>query len=270
MYSSKCDVVVPFTKNHEEIKRALTGEEVYDRSDLENALETAIEVIANEWGAFIPCQIVVVTDGLADLQWMRTKPSAVNFHFPVQVHVVVMATKEELMVSSATDPLQYLCSVLGITEDHILFPSNSQSFESIIAVFVELAEKCFVPYCGTLKCGHLFSKVSLVPSPYSHYSNVDICTGKNGGKFAALKGLDHSMPSTLEVCGFIETSSIYAPPTLSRHLVLDVPSGEPPSSTTATGSSEAESKDQSQIPSFRVLLHGSLKVQSMVAVVRLR
>jgi hypothetical protein len=269
-YSSKCEVVVPFTKNHEDIKQALIGEEVFDKSDLQNALETVVEVVANEWGAFVPCQVVIVTDGLPGLQLLHTQPLPASFHFPMQAHVVVMATKEELKVLSATDPLSHLCTVLGVNEEYILFPSNSQSVDSTNATFMELAEKYFLPYCGTLKCGHLESKVSLVPSPYSHKSNVGICTSRNGGKFAPLKGLDHSLPSVLEVCGFVETSNIYAPPTLSRHLVLDVPVGETPHTEVANGNTDSDLKDQSQIPSFRVLLHGSLKVQSMVAVVRLR
>lgn len=273
-YSSKCELIIPFTKRQEDVKEGLKGEEVYDRGDLRGALETVVDIVAHEWGAFVPCQIVVVTDGLPNLQCQQNTPVAhpVAFHFPVQVHVVVMATREELQVGHhGPNPIQQLCCITGVTEDHIIFPANVLCKESVTTLFTSLAEQHFASHRCTLRCGHLHSSVALSPSPTAHCSNLDFSLGDPAHTFPKLRGLDGQFPSELVVCGFLNMSDIIAPPVLTRHLVLDVDLME--THRGVPGGEEGgvqEPQGPSQEPSFRVLLHGSLKFQSMVALVKLR
>ncbi|CAN7939579.1 unnamed protein product, partial [Ixodes hexagonus] len=98
------------------------------------------------------------------------------------------------------------------------------------------------------------------------------------------------------VCGFLDLVDVANPPTLSRHLVLPIPSATTAAATPAPspaekGLSEAPcrvsaaedgvakaepaadeeegSNDEGKQPSFCVLLHGSLKVEGMVALCQL-
>lgn len=273
-YSSKCELIIPFTKRHEDVREGLKGEEVYDRGDLRGALETAVDIVVHDWGAFVPCQIVVVTDGLPTLQCMQSTAVTppVAFHFPVQVHVVVMATREELQVfHHGPDPIQLLCSTTGLTEDSIIFPDNVLSKESISSLFTSFAEQHFAPHRCILRCGHLHSSVGLSPSPTSHCSNLDFSLGDPARTFPKLRGMDGQFPSELVVCGFLNMADIVAPPVLTRHLVLDVDIMEPHREVPAgEGGGVQDAQGPLQEPSFRVLLHGSLKFQSMVALVKLR
>ena len=273
-YSSKCELIIPFTKRHEDVREGLKGEEVYDRGDLRGALETVVDIVVHEWGAFVPCQIVVVTDGLPTLQCLQstTVSPPVAFHFPVQVHVVVMATREELQVGRhGLDPIRHLCSITGLTENCIVLPDKVLCKESVSTLFTSLAEQHFAPHRCLLKCGHLQSSVALSPSPTSHCSNLDFSFGDQSNVFPKLRGLDGQFPSELVVCGFLNMADVVAPPILTRHLVLDVDVMEPHGGVPGgEGGGVQETQGPLQEPSFRVLLHGSLKFQSMVALVKLR
>ena len=266
-FSSKSDLAVPFTKQHHQIKEALVGDEVYDRSDLREALEYTVDAITQEWGMFIPCHIVIVTDGIPSLQSSQNGRKQVNILFPCQIQVVVIAPREEITQSRAK-PFQWISQFLKIPQDALLIPSSPLREESIQKLFLKLAQDHFAPYKGVLRCGHLSSAVSLTPSPNSQYSNVDITVG-GGIKFPRLKGFTQEFPTTLEVCGFLGMAEIQSPPVLVRHLVLDTESTGS-QETTDTDGVPVERQDRGNIPSFRVLLHACLKFEGMVALVCLR
>ncbi|CAG5114553.1 unnamed protein product [Candidula unifasciata] len=138
------------------------------------------------------------------------------------------------------------------------------SFKSVEDAFIRLAEKYYSPFCGTLSCGNFVCPVHLFPKPEPYIRQMD-------------DGLEtHTVTDKLEIIGFIDIKDIGSPPTVARHLVL-------PKSTKDRGAAdkdkenksgkseeEDETLDEGKTPSFTVLLHGSLKVESMVAVTRVQ
>lgn len=57
IYSSRCDVVVDFTRDYDVIRQALYSVEHYDKTCLGNALQTASSMIISNWGTQNYCQV---------------------------------------------------------------------------------------------------------------------------------------------------------------------------------------------------------------------
>ena len=283
-YSAECEILVPFTRDYGQLKEKLADLSVQDRTDLGSALVAMVDLIVAEWGSFAPCQVVVVTDGSPGVRHQdaaQRKP-ALNVPFSYQLHVVCMSTREELARPVWSPKMQKLCDTTGLSPAEIYVPSGPLSPESVIGAFALLAKNSFRPYLGTLKCGHMQSQVSLSPSPYMHKPKFDISIGPDH-KFAKLDesfgGLTY--PHELRICGFLDTSCLSAPPHFARHFVLDPEINEKAfdaelsrlaEGRRARSKSESEAQsfqEESQKPSFRVLLHGSLKCESKAALVKL-
>ena len=292
-FSSQCEVVVPFTREYEQLIEALDKITVMDRTELLSGLLGLVEAMVYEWGAFAPCQAVLVTDGMPGVRHQDElhKRSRLNMVFPCQLHVVCIATKHELSmpVSHGQTRLQSLCQTAGISEANVFVPSAPLSVESVLSTFRQLAKTQFQPFYSTLKCGQLRSKISLVPSPSMHRSTFGIQVAPDQ-LFPKLEEtlLGHKYPTELSVCGFLDISSVSMPPFYDRHFVLDPDDSHSSSSSGKTSSTvtpsvlsprllspsvgeAAEKKpvEESQKPSFRVLLHGSLKCESKTALVKL-
>lgn len=273
--SSVCKILTPFNRDYQKLKAKLDGITVYDKTDLRLAISTAVETVINEWGAFTPCQIVVVTDGKPGMSRSVRGASikAPLIPFPCQLHVVALADPDEL---TKRNTVGMLCNSLGISPMDVIRPSVPLTVESVVKLFKQYTEKCFVPYHGSLICGELLSKISLAPSPLMHASNCNIVVGHNA-TYAKLAGLDGKFPTELNVCGFLDVSHIHAPPVLSKHLVLDEypilldpdsDNAKPPKQKKLENGTAAES-DESKKPSFRVLFHGSLKINNLLALIQL-
>ena len=290
-FSSSCDVVSPFTRNYEQLKEGLSEIQVQDRTDIHKALASMVDVMIAEWGMFAPCQVVLVTDGSPGVRHQDAthKKQQINFPFSIQLHVVVISTTEELHQPLWASKLQRLCETTGVTQHELLVPSAPLSLDSVKAVFLQLAKTAFKPYNGTLKCGYLRSEISLAPSPHSHKPKFDI-TITAEQKYPKLNDNfppNLQFPSEIALCGFLDTSAIPAPPLYSRHMVLDPISDDgmaelesklmSPQRVSVSEDGErkhlsggaAASVDDNQKPSFRVMLHGSLKCESKVALVKL-
>lgn len=303
-FSSQCDVIVPFTRDYETLIDALGNISVMDRTELLSGLLGLVEVMVVEWGAFAPCQAILVTDGMPGVRHQDEthKRSRLNMVFSCQLHVVCMATKHELSLPASHEKtrLQHICQTAGISEGDIFVPTSPLSVESVLATFRQLAKTHFQPFHSVLKCGLLRSNISLVPSPSMHKSTFthQISPDQHFPKLEeALLGQKY--PAEISVCGFLDISSVSTPPFYGRHFVLD-PSKHPTPSSSGSGSgggersvstpttllsprpltpsvaeetpssSSSEKKlDESQKPSFRVLLHGSLKCESKTALVKL-
>ena len=298
-FSSQCDVMVPFTRDYDQLIEALGKITVMDRTELLSGLLGLVEVMVFEWGAFAPCQAVLVTDGAPGVRHQDEmhKRSRLNMAFSCQLHVVCVATKHELSLPASHNQtrLQYLCQTAGIPESNIFIPSSPLSVETVLATFHQLAKTHFQPFHSTLKCGPLRSRISLTPSPAMHKSTFGIQIAPDL-KFPrvedSLRGRKY--PTEFSVCGFLDISSTSTPPFYDRHFVLDpiephanergddrgVPttpfllSPKPltPSASSAPNNDAPPSEkklEESQKPSFRVLLHGSLKCESKTALVKL-
>ena len=304
-FSSQCDVMVPFTREYERLIEALGKITVLDRTELLSGLLGLVEVMVFEWGAFAPCQAVLVTDGMPGVRHQDEshKRSRLNMVFPCQLHVVCVATRHELslLASNGQTRLQQLCTTAGIPETNVFLPPAPLSVESVLSTFRQLAKNHFQPFHGTLKCGQLRSRISLVPSPSMHKSTFAIQVAPDQQFLRLEEGLHgQKYPTEISVCGFLDISSMSTPPFYARHFILD-PNESPSSSNSGSGGSEmvatptilspktptpsgsggssggggggegsTEKKvEDSQKPSFRVLLHGSLKCESKTALVKL-
>ncbi len=279
-FSSVCDVVVPFTRDYAQLKEKLNEVTVLDRTDIHNALVVMVEVMIAEWGVFAPCQVVLVTDGCPGVKHQdetHKKQQTLCLPFPCQLHVVSMATMEELRRPSWASKMEKLCSITGVTQSELFIPSGHLSVASVQATFKQLVKVHYRPYTGILRCGHLQSKICLMPSPDMYRSRFDLRVTPDQ-KFPKLEDAFASVPYPREfsVCGFVDLNCLSYPPVYARHFVLDpeaeersmerkwLDTGGRRGSESAVGPS-----DEGQKPSFRVLLHGSLKCESKAAVVKL-
>lgn len=271
-FSSSCESVSGFTRDYDELRRLLVNVTTQDRSDIVGALHTMIEVVVDEWGAFAPCQVVVVTDGRFSAS---SRKSTRSMPFPCRLHVVCLAQKAE------TAQLQSICESLHLPPSSVIVPCSPLSEQSIIDAFVGLVESHFKPYTGILKCAHLQSTISLSPSPLMSQmqSEYEFTVADSQLTFTDQK--IPPFPDELNICGFLDTTAISAPPIFSRHFVLDaavdseclsklleqLKSQKEPESVPEVGSRNSQLVDK---PSFRVILHGSLKCESKLALVKLR
>lgn len=285
IFSSGCENLASFTRDYKELKAKLNDIPFQDRTDLHAALATVVEVIVAEWGSFAPCQVIVVTDGSPGVRHQDAvhHRQVMSLPFSCRLSAVCMATREELVRSSYTkNSMERLCETVGITPSDIFVPGGPLTVESVKGAFRDLARTCFMPFTSLLKCGHLQSQVSLTPSPAMYQANRDIIINADC-KYPRLdEGLGNmQFPREMEICGFLDHSSLPAPPHYSRHFVLDPEMDEralelrSPTilSPTLVESDEKERQaaiaEEAQKPSFRILLHGSLKCESKVALVRL-
>lgn len=277
-FSSACDVVVPFTRDYELLKSKLGDIAVQDRTDIHAALVAMVEAMLAEWGSFAPCQAVLVTDGSPgvrpqDAVHKRLPPC---IPFPCQLYVVCIATTDEPQWTSRQN---LLCDLTGITASEIFVPSSPLSATTVRESFKRLAGAHFRPYSGVLKCGHLSSNIGLSPSPSVLRSKMPISVSLEN----RYPSLDESYPNLqypkeMVICGFLDVASLPVPPTLTRHFVTDseVDSKSLDNLVQATGKADdspvvlpKQDDSESGKPSFRVLLHGSLKCDSKVALVKL-
>ena len=274
-FSSACDVLVPFTRDYAQLKEKLEEVTVLDRTDIHNALVVMVEIMVSEWGSFAPCQAVLVTDGSLGVKHQdvsHRKQQTLCIPFPCQLHVVCVATREELSQPSWANKLEKLCDLTGITQSDVFIPSGHLGVESVQATFRQLAKDHYRPYTGILKCGHLQSQICLSPTPHMCKSNFDLAVTPDH-KFPKLEEtFSIQYPKELSICGFLDVSCLPAPPIYARHFLLDPVTDERSleAMRLTRGSSKPEvSLEDSQKPSFRVLLHGSLKCESKVALVKL-
>ena len=269
-FSSSCEVLSPFTRDTQELLEQLGQVTCVDRTDLYKALQCVVETVVAEWGMFVPCQLVLVTDGRFGLSLGgRQQPQTVCLPFPCQFHVVCAASKKEI---SAIPQLQPSVELAGIRITSVHTPQSEPLTQNqVLDAFSDLVTVYYQPYLATLKCGHLQFEVSLSPSPSMCRSSCDIVV-ELGQRFAT-SNFNLDFPSDIIICGFLDLSVISAPAIYSRHFVLD---GEFNSEAVARlmkhlreGAEEEERNSNKDKPSFRVILHGSLKMESKVAVVRL-
>lgn len=278
-FSSACDVVVPFTRDYELLKSKLDEVTVQDRTDLHAALVTMVETMLAEWGSFAPCQAVLVTDGSPgvkhqDAVYKRQPPC---IPFPCQLYVVCVATNDEPQWASRQNQL---CELTGITGSEIFVPSGPLGETTVQETFKRLVAVHFRPYSGVLKCGHLSSNIGLSPPPSVLRSKLPVSISLE----SRYPSLDESYPNLqypkeMVICGFLDIVSLPVPPILTRHFVTDseVDSKTLDNFLQALGKVEdspivppKQDDSESGKPSFRVLLHGSLKCDSKVALVQLR
>jgi len=132
-------------------------------------------------------------------------------------------------------------------------------------IFQKLAEQNYQTWKGKLFCGNLFSPITLSPP---------LQTRKLMGDFEVLT----AKPSgDIKIIGFMDITEIASPPAASRHLILSIPMTKEELGSQPSIMNLLEKKDDAVVldpdeedggkqPSLCVLLHGSLKVEGLVAI----
>uniref|UniRef100_A0A8C4Q4C6 Integrator complex subunit 14 n=1 Tax=Eptatretus burgeri TaxID=7764 RepID=A0A8C4Q4C6_EPTBU len=274
-FSSACKLLVPFTRDCNVLQEELSCVDDQDKTCIEVALQTASTLVQEEWGLNTCCQIVLVTDGCLGIGKgslrhslrtlaQRTENSTfpLPFAFPAKLHVMCAASLEELQAMGTLDSLERLVE-LNNGQGKVYTLEGSISIKAAQAMFCKLIDDAFSPFLSVLHCGHLSSEVHLFPRP-------EPIVPEN-----QLEPHPITVSADLQIVGFIEIGDVASPPVLSRHLVL-------PTSSTKDGGDEGgaphvEDGGEEEVsvqkagsrPSFCVLLHGSLKVEAMVAMVQL-
>lgn len=271
IFSSLYEQVVPFTRDYNEIRTAVEKLEDYDKTCIETALGGVNMLIVEEWGASAPCQVVLVTDGalgfgegsLKQVVQAYSNRSALAadhkfslpFKFPCKLHVLLLgdSTKKQTLISASL--LRDLISVNG-QGGELFMPEGSLSVKTVQGMFSALAEKYYSPFVGVLKCGNLTCPVHIFPT-LDAYDRVH--------EFEHVKKV---ASREIRTCGFIDIADIASPPYISRHLVLPISANQSSSAKTESNKDDSDEKEDKSA-AFTVLLHGSLKVESMIALVQI-
>ncbi|KAG7333242.1 hypothetical protein KOW79_003377 [Hemibagrus wyckioides] len=273
-FSSLWELMVPFTRDYNTLQETLNNLEDYDKTCLESALQGVSNIVQQEWGGTCPCQVVLVTDGslgigrgslrhsLATLkQRGEDKKFPLPFPFPCKLYIVCIANAEELQATDAMDNLEQLLSLSG-GEGQIFTMDGPLCLKSVQAMFGKLIDHAYMPFHAVLRCGNLASDVQVFPRPEPVLLDEE------------LDPVPKAVQTELEIVGFIEIGDIASPPVLSRHLVLPIAVNKEPDEVGAGAADEMEEDTSTnqmagKSPNFCVLLHGSLKVEGMVALVQL-
>ncbi|KAF7699057.1 integrator complex subunit 14 [Silurus meridionalis] len=273
-FSSLWELLVPFTRDYNTLQEALSNLEDYDKTCLESALQGVSNIVQQEWGGTCPCQVVLVTDGalgigrgslrhsLATLkQRGEDKKFPLPFPFPSKLYIVCIATAEELQATDAMDNLEQLLALSG-GEGQIFTMDAPLCLKSVQALFGKLIDQAYMPFHAVLRCGNLASDVQVFPRPEHVLLDEE------------LEPIPKTVHTELEIVGFIEIGDIASPPVLSRHLVLPIAVNKEVDEVGAGAAEEIEEETSTnqmagKSPNFCVLLHGSLKVEGMVALVQL-
>ncbi|XP_022671148.1 integrator complex subunit 14-like isoform X1 [Varroa jacobsoni] len=295
VFSSLWEVVEPFTRDFDALRERLSRLQFYDRTAFEAGIEGAKQAVLHEWGVTCSCQVILVTDGNVP----RTQPifTAPLFPFPCKLHVVPLCQPNTNQIRSALPFYQRLIDATGA--GGVVVPEGSLTLKSVQRAFVSIGESSYVSWQGRLTCGHLSSHVTLCPPPEPQ---------PRRGPDAEADQPPVRMTEQISIVGFMNIGDVAHPATVSRHLVLPIPapktydtsdssggivggidSQENSSSLPSIGEIKAEpavtsdsgdgvcsnvgsatgDENDGKQASFCVLLHGSLKVESMVAIARI-
>uniref|UniRef100_A0A672UA16 Integrator complex subunit 14 n=1 Tax=Strigops habroptila TaxID=2489341 RepID=A0A672UA16_STRHB len=222
VFSSLWELMVPFTRDYNTLQEALSNMDDYDKTCLESALLGVCNIVQQEWGAAIPCQL------------------------------------------QSTDSLDCLERLIDLNngEGQIFTIDGPLCLKNVQSMFGKLIDLAYTPFHAVLKCGHLTSDVQVFPRPEPFIIDEEI------------DPIPKAINTDLEIVGFVDIADISSPPVLSRHLVLPIALNREgdevgPGITDDTEDENSANQIAGKIPNFCVLLHGSLKVEGMVAVVQL-
>ncbi|XP_071105029.1 integrator complex subunit 14-like [Haliotis cracherodii] len=276
VFSYLWEQLVTFTRDFDSIKSALNKIEIFNKTCIETVLNGIKSLIVEEWSTVTPCQIILITDGNCGIGQGSLKESLQSktaddkfplpFPFPCKLHVVCVANPNDPDLQSSLPLYQKLID-MNNEGGEIFIPESNMTMKSVEQMFQKLGETFYAPYFGTIQCGNLKCSVQLLPSP-------EPLSRKN----AAGEDEQIVLNNNLEVCGFLDIADVASPPTVSRHLVLPTISKDRGKPADENGSKEGkngkpvaeeeEELDDGKTPSFTVLLHGSLKVEGMVALTK--
>ena len=284
-FSSTPQLISPFTRDLSEIREALESVSVEDRTDFPAAIQFLTELVPKEWGMFVPVQVVLVSDGLLGGGVSNAIDSPYCFPFPCQFNVLFISNEEELRQIDVNQLESFSRSIDVLPSSIIVSKGTKLTQETVTESFLRLAKTVFFPYDGILKCGHLQCHFTLSPSPRMVHTSSPISTDHRH-RFLNPYSVTE-FPSEVKICGFIDLGVVSAPAVYSKHFLIDNEFSQPnklekfakklmgakgkegDGEEEENGGEEREEENMSAKPSFRVLLHGSLKCEAKVAIVQL-
>ncbi|XP_050432103.1 integrator complex subunit 14 [Adelges cooleyi] len=235
-FSSSCETLCTFTRDYDHIKAKISQLDFKTNTNYNAAILGINSLVHHEWSNSVMCQVIIITDGHC-YEGLR-KPEMYPFKCPEKLVVIPLDQKPSIY-KNIYDTNELPKDIGTITP-----PESPLSPSSVAKLFEKFAQETYIPYHTVLRCGNLKSDVQLIPPLTTHkrVNDFEIITCKAGNE--------------LNIIGFMESSKLECPATLSRHLVLPRKSSDD-----CTENGELSSK----VPSFCVLLHGALKVENMVA-----
>uniref|UniRef100_A0A672T3C4 Integrator complex subunit 14 n=1 Tax=Sinocyclocheilus grahami TaxID=75366 RepID=A0A672T3C4_SINGR len=242
-FSSLWEHMVPFTRDYNTLQEALNNLEDYDKTCLEAALQGVSNIVQQEWGTSCPCQVVLVTDGALGIgrgslhhslqtvkQHVEDKKFPLPFPFPSKLYVMCIANAEELQAMDSMDNLEQLINLNG-GEGQIYTMEGPLCLKSVQSMFGKLIDQAYSPFHAVMRCGNLTSDVQVFPRPEPVTIDEEV----------------DPMPRTVQTEGD------------------EIGTGATDDTEEETPTNQMAGKS----PNFCVLLHGSLKVEGMVALVQL-
>uniref|UniRef100_A0A3Q3VXB8 Integrator complex subunit 14 n=1 Tax=Mola mola TaxID=94237 RepID=A0A3Q3VXB8_MOLML len=242
-FSSLWELLVPFTRDYNALQEALSNLEDYDKTCVEAALQGVSNVVQQEWGSACPCQVVLVTDGSLgigkgslrhSLQTLKQrgdeKKFPLPFPFPCKLYIMCVANAEELQMSDAMDNLEELLRLSG-GDGQIFTVEGTLCMKSVQAMFGRLIDHAYSPFLAVLHCGNLSADVQVFPRPEPVVIDEEV------------EPIPRTVSTEIDEVGTGTTDELE----------------DEPSASQMAGKS----------PNFCVLLHGSLKIEGMVALVQL-
>uniref|UniRef100_A0A8C7GIP3 Integrator complex subunit 14 n=1 Tax=Oncorhynchus kisutch TaxID=8019 RepID=A0A8C7GIP3_ONCKI len=171
------------------------------------------------------------------------------------------ACPTQLQMTDTMHNLEQLLQLNG--GDGQIFTMEGQlCLKSVQSMFGRLIDEVYSPFPAVLRCGNLASDVQVFPRPEPVFLDEEI------------DPMPRHILTDLEIVGFIEIGDISSPPVMSRHLVLPIVVNKEvddvgPGTTEEPEEETSANQQAGKVPNFCVLLHGSLKVEGMVALVQL-
>lgn len=247
-YSTKCEILVDFTRDVEIIRQTLKKIEHNDKTNFEGALKMASESLSSNWGKQNHSQVLIFSDcglgfGTSSVRNITARfltnsgdPGEFDWVDPlhnVKIHIICMGVLSDPYFSQSIAAYQKYLDVLRLkanlympktkeelSEEHTSGKTSSELGRTAMAELVDrLCEQNYKQFEASLKCGgfsRLECKVMVWPAP-EPYTTTDDLTGSQ---------ITRNVSRSIEVCGFLSLADIGSPATISRHLVSPKIKGE--------------------------------------------
>ena len=277
IFSSLWEIVIPFTRDFSALKAGCLDLDVYDKTRIENALHGVQNLVMEEWGGFVPINLILVTDGRVGTGSCSLKESLrkqkasesdfpLPFNFPCNLSVVCLS--DSRFDENFTENMNCYKELINLNNNNgeIYIPEIPLTELHIEHVFKKIIQLHYEGYEGLLTCGNLKSSITLSPSPSFKSSWLSLLNLYRPEK----KNLSQlKIPNEIKTVGFLDIADISNPPYISRHVVIPVPKQNQDLENGCKVTQVTATDDDARNPSFCVLLHGSLKIEKMVAIVQL-
>ncbi|XP_076810514.1 integrator complex subunit 14-like [Clavelina lepadiformis] len=246
-FSSDVEKLSEFSRDYAHLKLSIAKMKVRDKSLFSQLVSYLNQFVVETWGYMEPCHIIIITDGR--LSWpedITIAPSRTLFEFPGNLHILCLESTSSLTSSGCMTCLKNILEQnSGKGSITSLLKSRLNEHEVISTMKNELEKFLndrFKIFEINLKCGSLSSQVALYPAPVAD---------KTGEEF----------DDSFQIVGFLDVADVGNPPVLSRHLLSPVADKE-------TSQNPDETKDFAGSPAMAIVLHGSLKIENKVALVK--